>query len=139
MSKTKLNIKVKDIASFYLTVGIPLFYFFCLYSIVSFPNTIYLPITLVLIGVFTSFAGLVLWITSMIQLAGSFAVLPLKQLRITKGLYKYLKHPMYVGIVITFLGLGVANRSGQGLLVTLIFLIPLLVIRAKIEESKLIS
>jgi protein-S-isoprenylcysteine O-methyltransferase Ste14 len=139
VTKAKLNIRAKNIASFYMTVAIPLFYFFCLYSIVRFPNTIYLPIALVLVGVFISFAGLALWVISLIQLGDSFGVLPLKQLRITKGLYKYLKHPMYVGIVMTFLGLGVANRSMQGLLVTLIFLIPLLTIRAKIEESKLIS
>jgi protein-S-isoprenylcysteine O-methyltransferase Ste14 len=71
------------------------------------------------------------------NLGMSFGVLPKKQKRIKTGFYKYLRHPMYVGIWSTFLGLSLANASWQGLVFLNILMTPLLFIRAIFEDKKL--
>ena len=43
-------------------------------------------------------AGLVLWILGMIQLGKSFAVLPGSDALVSKGVYRYVRHPIYIGI-----------------------------------------
>ncbi len=134
---TTRYISIKEIGKFYLTITIPLFYLFCLYIIARFPHTISFPITYVYAGLLLSFVGIVFWFLSFIQLGKSFGVLPQKQKRIRRGIYRYLKHPMYVGMSLTYVGLGLANQSQQGLFVTLLLLIPLLVLRASLEENKL--
>lgn len=136
---TKLVTKqlFKNVMSFYLTVAIPLLYLYCLYAIALFPNTISFPLPIIVLGVSASFVGIALWATSMIQLRGSFGVLPGKKVRVTTGLYKYHKHPMYLGITLTYLGLGIANGSSYGLLTTLVLLLPVLIIRARLEEKSL--
>lgn len=128
-----------NVISFYLTLAIPLLYLYCLYALASTPNTITFPIPIIILGIVASFIGIVLWAISMLQLRGSFGVLPGKKVRVTTGLYKYYKHPMYLGITLTYLGLGIANGSSYGLLTTLVLLLPVLIIRARIEEKQLIN
>lgn len=137
MSNPKLKKLAINVASFYLTIAIPLLYLYCLYSIASTPNTLSFPLPLIILGIVASFVGIALWALSMLQLRGSFGVLPGKKVRVTTGLYKYYKHPMYLGITLTYLGLGIANQSSYGLLTTLILLLPVLIIRARLEEKSL--
>ena len=134
----KQYISLRKILSFYLTIGIPLLYLYNLLLIINFSNTLVLSLPLVVLGVAFSFLGISLWAISMFHLGKSFGVLPKKQKRIKRGVYKYLSHPMYVGIILTFTGLGLANRSKQGLLFAVLILAPLLAIRAYVEQRKLI-
>lgn len=46
---------------------------------------------------------------------------------------------MYLGILFTFIGLGLVFQSKQGLLFTAFFILPLLVVRARLEEKKLVD
>lgn len=46
---------------------------------------------------------------------------------------------MYLGILFTFIGLGLAFQSKQGLLFAAFFILPLLAVRALLEERKLVD
>ena len=130
---------LKNIFSFYLTVGIPLIYLLNLFLIAFFPNTFMISNILIsniakITGLMISFTGLILWISSMIELGSSFGVLPRKQKKIKTGIYRYLNHPMYIGISMTMLGISLANGSLQGLIFALMILVPILIIRSRMES-----
>ncbi len=135
----KKYVSLKGILSFYLTIGIPLIYLYNLILVIRFPATLTFSLYQVIVGVVLAFLGISLWIISLFHLGKSFGVLPQKQKRSKRGVYKYLNHPMYIGISLTFLGLSLANRSKQALLFTVLVLAPLLVIRAHFEQRKLIN
>lgn len=128
---------LKYIVQFYLTIAIPLFYLLILFIIKSSIGTFSISYQIRIIGVVFALCGLLLWIISYINLGRAFGVLPKKQKKIRHGLYQYLSHPMYIGISATFLGLSITLRSYPGFLITVIFLIPLLCIRAILEEKTL--
>ncbi len=94
---------------------------------------------LVFLGIILALSGLVLWVTSYINLGKNFGVLPQKQKKVNKGVYKYLNHPMYIAIWLTFLGLSLANASWESLVFLNVVITPLLFIRAFFEERKLIN
>ncbi len=129
--------KLKYILEFYGTVGIPLLYFFVLYT-ASHGGTIAVPLLFQLFGLLICGVGIFFWLLSYLQLGHSFGVLPTKKKRVTTGLYGRYKHPMYIGITMTFFGLSLANQSLAGILSTLIILLPILIIRARLEERQLL-
>jgi protein-S-isoprenylcysteine O-methyltransferase Ste14 len=57
---------------------------------------------------------------------------------VTSGIYKIVRHPSYLGMLINSLGWGLAFRSGIGVLLTVLTLPPLLA-RIRAEESLLQS
>jgi protein-S-isoprenylcysteine O-methyltransferase Ste14 len=60
-------------------------------------------------------------------------------LLITNGLYRYLRHPSYTGLLITLLGAGLAMQNSWSLaLLTIPFLIAI-TYRIKLEESLLLD
>lgn len=128
---------VRNILQFYLTIGIPLFYIFILVVMWNSPHTLSISSAWINMGLVLTFLGLVLWFLSYFYLGKSFGVLPKKQKRVRHGVYRYIPHPMYVGISTTFIGLSMAYRSYPGLVITILFLIPLLILRALMEERKL--
>lgn len=128
---------IKNILLFYITLFIPLIFVSAILLIGLYPNTLYIPDLIRIIGIMFSCLGLYLWIVSMFQLGKYFGVLPRRQKRISRGLYQYFRHPMYIGITVTLTGLSVANGSKSGLLFTIFFIIPMLIIRALLEEKYL--
>jgi protein-S-isoprenylcysteine O-methyltransferase Ste14 len=124
------------VLQFYGTVGVPIIYIAGLITIIH-GNSISLPDIVRIMSLVMTGIGMLLWVRSYRYLGHSFGVLPQKRKRVTTGLYMYLKHPMYIGIVCTYLGLAIANQSRNGILFTLFILIPLLVIRARSEEKLL--
>lgn len=128
---------IKQVLEFYFTLGVPLLYGLCLLAITQ-GNSVSFQPSLRLVGIGLALAGLLLWGLSYLHLKNSFGVLPRRQTKISTGVYAHLKHPMYTGIMATFLGLGVANQSQAGLTVTLLVLLPVLIIRAKLEERQLV-
>lgn len=135
----KKYINIRQIFSFAATFGIPLLYLYNLAIIYRFSNTLLLPLPIILLGLIMAFIGIQLWAISFITLgrAKAFGVLPQKQKRIRKGIYRYFSHPMYVGIWLMFIGLSLADQSKAGLLFTNIVMLPLLIIRALAEEKLL--
>jgi protein-S-isoprenylcysteine O-methyltransferase Ste14 len=129
----------KLLLSFVLTIIIPLLYVMNIFLAYFIKNTYVGHAYLILLGILFSFVGLLFWFISFINLRKNFEVLPKRQKPITKGLYRYFKHPMYIGIWLTFLGLSLANQSLPSLLFLFIILTPILIVRARIEEKKLIK
>jgi len=127
------------VTQFVLTVIIPFTYLYNILIIINTPNTVNITFELKLLGIGIAVFGLVFWIISFINLGKSFGVLPQKQKKIKKGLYKYLSHPMYIGIWSSFLGLTLANASWQGLVFLNLIMTPLLFIRARFEDKNLIN
>ena len=132
-------VKWKLVFEFILTVLIPLLYRVNIQIIALNPNSVNFPSIIRMLGIVIAILGLIVWIMSFINLGKYFGVLPKKQKRLKTGLYKYLSHPMYVGIWCAFLGLSMANASWQGLIFLNIFMTPLLFIRALFEDKNLIN
>lgn len=130
-------IKWNLVFSFVLTVLIPLLYLFNINIAYKTPNSFNPPILLIYAGIFLGLLGALIWAISYINLGHSFGVLPKKQKRVKKGLYKYFNHPMYMGIYLTFLGISLANSSWQGLVFLNLVVLPVLFVRALFEDKKL--
>ena len=81
--------------------------------------------------------GVVLWILSMFTLGPSLAGLPGTDRLVTRGVYRYMRHPIYVGIFLTLSGLFLACGSKICLVYVLTVVIPLNVFRARAEEKAL--
>ena len=85
------------------------------------------------------FLRLILWIISIVDLVSSFAVLPGSEQLVKTGVYKYIRHPMYLGINMTLGGLIIASGSYLGLGVYLLLAIPLNIVRSRWEEKALLE
>lgn len=57
---------------------------------------------------------------------------------VTTGIYAHIRHPSYLGVVLVMLGWALVFRSGVGLLLTVLILVPL-VARMNAEETLLSS
>lgn len=129
-------VKWKYVGEFYLTVGVPAVYLAGLYFL-SIGGGLRVTVVGKVLGIVITTAGLALWITSYLDLGKAFGVLPRAQKRVSTGVYKYLRHPMYLGISLVYLGIAIANESMAGLVFSFLVLIPLLGLRAVIEEKSL--
>lgn len=124
------------VLEFYGTIGVPLIYLLGLY-LIAYGTPMRLPQTLQIWGLIGAGLGILMWVISYINLGKSFGVLPREQKRVKRGIYGYIKHPMYKGIMLTYLGLAMANQSLTGAWYSVLILFPLLFIRARIEDKKL--
>jgi len=100
----------------------------CLLSIYS----IFLPLPL---GTLWFYTGLAIFIVGAImsQIAGvPWATTPLEQ-PVTKGLYRYSRHPIYFAMFIQLIGVGIASASWLFLSLSIVFII-LMNILVKPEE-----
>lgn len=120
---------------FALTLGIPLLYLLNL--MISFQNFNFNATPLSYLGLVVAILGVIFWIISMINLGNSFGVLPQKQKKIKRGLYKYFNHPMYIGISATIIGLSIANSSFTSLVFYTLITLPMLIVRIRFEEKAL--
>ena len=125
---------------FALNVFVPLLYFFPL-AVVYFSSKNFgfgtpeiVPIALVIGGV-----GMGIWILGMVSLGKSLAVLPGTDALKTGGIYRFFRHPIYVGINLTLFGLLVACGSIFGMVYMAVVVIPLNIYRARIEEKALLE
>jgi len=125
---------------FALNVLVPLLYFFPL-AVVYFSSKNFgfgapqfVPIALGLGGM-----GMGIWIFGMVSLGKSLAVLPGTDVLKTQGIYKYLRHPIYIGINLTLFGLLSACGSVFGMVYMAIVVIPLNIYRAREEEKSLLE
>ncbi len=92
---------------------------------------------LVYTGLAIGAAGVVLWILSMLTLGPSLSVFPGTDRLITRGVYRYMRHPIYIGIVLTLSGLFLACGSKICLVYVFTVVIPLNLFRARAEEKAL--
>ena len=84
-------------------------------------------------------SGLVLWIAGMACLGKALRILPGTNAIIAKGVYRFIRHPIYVGIVFTHFGLFFACGSTFGMIYLFVIIIPLNIIRAQLEEKAMLA
>jgi protein-S-isoprenylcysteine O-methyltransferase Ste14 len=93
---------------------------------------------LVYVGLTVGLSGVALWIMAMIHLGKSLAVLPGGEQLVTQGVYRYLRHPVYLGIDMTLFGLFLAVGSTVGMIYFSLVVLPLNSIRSRLEEKALL-
>jgi len=119
------------IPSIYL---LPLLIVFFLPKNFGFGNESLVPFSLA-IGI----SGFMIWVSGMACLGKALQVLPEANSIVAKGIYRFIRHPIYIGIVFTHFGLFFACGSKFGIVYTLVLIIPLNIIRARLEEKALFS
>jgi protein-S-isoprenylcysteine O-methyltransferase Ste14 len=62
---------------------------------------------------------------------------PENELLIKTGPYKYIRHPVYLGMTIALLGIPIILKSWIGIIAVFIFFLPSEIYRAKLEEKTL--
>ena len=89
-----------------------------------------------LVTVIMSAAGLMVVIGGKMSLGRSFGLMPANRGIVSTGLYRLVRHPIYMGYLITHVGFVLANPTLWNAL-TLIFADLALMVRAKCEEKTL--
>jgi protein-S-isoprenylcysteine O-methyltransferase Ste14 len=90
-------------------------------------------------GLLIGLAGLALWIAGMACLGQSLRVLPGADSIVARGVYRFIRHPIYVGIVFTHFGLFFACGSTFGMIYLFVLIVPMNVIRAQLEEKAMFA
>ncbi len=131
---------MKKTSKDYVYVGIQ-FMLFAVYiipiNIITFVNGTAFNI----IGVILLTLGVLMSLLSIIQLNKNLSPFPTPVTGgelIETGLYKYIRHPIYTSILLTFLGYSLYVGSGYKILIT-IFLLILFFYKSRYEEKKLSS
>ena len=84
-------------------------------------------------------SGLALWVTGMACLGKALRILPGADSVVARGIYRFIRHPIYVGIVLTHFGLFFACGSIFGMIYLFVIIIPLNVIRSQLEEKAMFT
>jgi protein-S-isoprenylcysteine O-methyltransferase Ste14 len=132
-----MQVEWQLVKEFYVTLGIPLLYGVILGVIWRWPGQADWPDWVRAIGLIGAIGGSLLWGLSYLSLGKAFGVLPRRNERVKHGVYRFFKHPMYVGIGMTFGGLAVAQTTLTGLFLVIGVLVPMLIIRARLEENNI--
>jgi len=96
------------------------------------------PFYLVLTGSVIAIAGLAFAVYSLISLGSNFSIIPQAREVVTRGPYKYLRHPLYLGEIVAIVGFVLAHVT-LATIGILGMLILLQVYRASREEKILSS
>jgi protein-S-isoprenylcysteine O-methyltransferase Ste14 len=83
--------------------------------------------------------GMMLFSFAVVALKRAFLgnVEPVTEILVTTGLYKYVRHPVYLGMVISVFGLALGMKSLWGLFCAIVIFVPLGIYRANLEEKAL--
>ena len=90
-----------------------------------------------LLGAFVALASFALLLVARVQLGKAFAVTPQAKGLVTAGLYSRLRHPMYLFVDLTLIGVALATGTWYPL-VPLAILIPLQIMNAG-RESRVLA
>ena len=92
-----------------------------------------------LLGMLTLYAGmaLVIWAAVHIKGAMSGMVQPVHDRLVKEGPYRYVRHPVYLGMTIALVGATVALRSWLGFMGVFVLFLPSVLYRARKEERAL--
>ena len=93
-------------------------------------------------GVLLLAVGLAVRWTAIFQLGRAFsanvAIRATQKLK-DSGLYRYVRHPSYLGMLLIFLGIGIDSRNWISLAIVMIFPTLALLYRIRVEESALLE
>lgn len=90
-------------------------------------------------GLLIAIIGIFIFLIAILQLSNNLSPFPTPKndsSLIKNGLYKYMRHPIYTGILLMFYGYGVYQESLYKILITSVLLI-LFSVKSRYEESKL--
>ncbi len=87
-------------------------------------------------GLILAVAGLILLTVARLQLGDAFSITPQASILVTRGLYRRIRHPVYVFGAVAIAGLFL-YLSLPRLLFVFLVLIPLQIVRARREERVL--
>ena len=92
-----------------------------------------------LLGMFAFLSGISLftWAGLCLKNALYGSVKPVTDHLIVDGPYGLVRHPLYLSMLISLFGIGIALRSFWGLIAVFILFLPALIYRAKLEEQAL--
>ncbi len=91
-----------------------------------------------IVGSCITLLGLVIWTWSRINIRKSFSVLPRAKKLVTNGIYSKIRHPVYVGAILTIFGLAILTNLI--LIWVFLFLVTIMqIIRSRKEEQVLIK
>jgi protein-S-isoprenylcysteine O-methyltransferase Ste14 len=83
--------------------------------------------------------GFALWVLSRMALGQAFTSSLSPKGFVTEGIYSKLRHPMYAGGVLLYVGVGILFQSSVGLVLTGLLVLPLLVYSAIEEERRMLE
>jgi protein-S-isoprenylcysteine O-methyltransferase Ste14 len=89
-----------------------------------------------LLGMLVFLSGMTLftWAGVCLQRAFYGNVEPLTDRIVTEGPYRWLRHPLYLSMLIALIGINLALRSWWGIVGGLVLFLPALVYRARLED-----
>lgn len=90
-------------------------------------------------GIFLGIVGLIFWIVGKRALGKNFTTTIIPKSFVKTGIYSKIRHPLYLGTVLFFLGLGFYSKSIVGIVSTIILIVPLVTYLAILEERELIK
>tara|TARA_B100000686_G_C16768660_1_gene963537 strand:+ start:1809 stop:2267 length:459 start_codon:yes stop_codon:yes gene_type:complete len=88
-------------------------------------------------GLWIGTGGMVIWVLSIWYLGSSFATLPGTKELVYRGIYRFVRHPMYLGISATVFGLMLACGSFFGMVYLITVILPLNFVRSRMEDQVL--
>ena len=94
-----------------------------------------------LAGIFLVYAGVAPVGWAAFHLRGAFLgeVAPRLDVLVQRGPYRFVRHPVYLGMTVTLIGVAIATRSWPGMIGTLLLFLPGEIYRARLEEEALRS
>lgn len=90
------------------------------------------------IAIIITSLGLTIWWAATITLKQAFSLIPKASELIQTGVYSKIRHPIYVGLSITGVGLTILTRASVFILLTAAVILSSIG-RAKLEENKLVK
>ena len=101
----------------------------------AFVYSVFLPLRLDTIWFYTGLPIALVGLATFIMVIVTFATTPIDKEPLTKGLYRYSRHPMYITQLVMFIGVGVASASWLFLLLTIVYTALSFVFAASEERS----
>ncbi len=96
-------------------------------------------IFIIIIGIILALGGMVLWFLSMFTLGEEFTSSLSPKGLVVKGVYAKIRHPIYIGGFLFFVGFSLTQRSYLGLILTFVLILPVLIVRAIEEEKRMLE
>lgn len=106
---------------------------------ILFRNQFHGGIFLLSIGVSIIIFGSVIWLIGKNALGNNFTKSVHPKGLVTSGIYSKIRHPMYFGGMMIYIGMGLLLKSWIGLALTIILVIPMLLLFAKKEDKLLLE
>jgi len=97
--------------------------------------SLFLPLRLGTIWFYAGFPISMVGLIAYTAVIVSFATTPIDKKPLTKGLYRYSRHPMYITQLVMFIGVGIASASWVFLLFSIVYTILSFVLAIPEEQS----